>query len=94
MSVSTHSIYTNISLSNMTFYNMKQLLIFLTILIVVSLFIYHTDLLDTPEPTAYTCQKIEGLLMGGWHPDIPASTIQQCRKLKQQLQEKYHATTT
>ena len=78
----------------MTFYNMKQLLTFLAIIIVAPLLIYHSDMLDTPEPTAYTCQKIEGLLIGGWHPDISPTTIQQCRKLKQQLQEKYHATTT
>jgi len=78
----------------MTFYNMKQLLTVLAIILLVPLFIYHMDKLDTREPTAYTCQKIEGLLIGGWHPDIPNSTIQQCRKLKQQLQEKYHATTT
>jgi len=78
----------------MTFYNMKQLLTFLAILIVVPLFVYHMDVLDSREPTAYTCQKIEGLLIGGWHPDVPNHTILQCRKLKQQLQEKYHATTT
>jgi len=78
----------------MTFYNMKQLLTVLTIIIVVPLLIYHIDVLDNSEPTAYNCQKIEGLLIGGWHPDVPTSTIIQCRKLKQQLQEKYHATTT
>jgi len=78
----------------MTFYNMKQLLTVLAIIIVVPLLVYHMDVLDTSEPTAYTCQKIEGLLIGGWHPDVPTSTIIQCRKLKQQLQEKYHATTT
>lgn len=78
----------------MTFYNMKQLLTFLTIIIVAPLFIYHIVELDTGDPSAYTCQRIERLLNDGWHPDISPTTIQQCRKLKQQLQEKYHVTTT
>ena len=80
----------------MTFYNMKQLLTVLTIIIMVPLLIYHMDELDTPEPTAYTCQKIEVLLIGGWHPDISPTTIQQCKQLKQLKQkEEYdrHHTT-
>jgi len=103
ISVSTNSIYTDISLSNMTFYNMKSLLpeslkLFLTITGFLLLFSFlfnedYHDMVDNVQPTMYTCDKIEGFLIGGWHPDIPKEKIEQCRKLKQQ-QEKYHATTT
>lgn len=95
MSVSTHSIYTDISLFNMTFYNMKQLLIFLAIIIMVPLLIYYTDVLDKEPPTEYTCSKIESILIGGWHPDVPQSVIQECKKYKLfQQPENRHATTT
>jgi hypothetical protein len=87
----------------MTFYNMKSILpeslkLFLTItgfLLVLS-FIFnedYLDMVDNVQPTVYTCNKLEGFLIGGWHPDIPKEKIEQCRKLKQQ-QEKRNATTT
>ena len=82
----------------MTFYIMKK--VFLSILnpvlmfVVAPLLVYIIVILDKPTPTEYTCQKIEGLLIGGWYLDISPTTIQQCRKLKQQLQEKSHVTTT
>ena len=103
ISVSTNSIYTDISLSNMTFYNMKSILPeSLKLLLIITGFLllfsylfsedYH-DLVDNLQPTMYTCDKIEGFLIGGWHPDIPKEKIEQCRKLKQ-LQEKRNDTTT
>lgn len=79
----------------MTFYNMKQLLTFLAILIVVPLFVYHFELLDNEPPTEYTCSKIESVLIGGWHPDVPQSLIQQCKKYKLfNKPENRHVTTT
>ena len=42
------------------------------------------DIVDFFGPTVYNCDKVEKLLIGGWHPDIPQEVVQECRKLKKE----------
>lgn len=38
---------------------------------------YH-KVFDIPEVVRYNCD----MLVGGWHPDVPAKVIEECRKRK------------
>lgn len=38
---------------------------------------YH-KVFDIPEVVRYNCD----MLLGGWHPDVPAKVIDECRKKK------------
>jgi hypothetical protein len=41
---------------------------------------YH-KIFDKPQIIRYNCD----VLMGGWHPDVPAEVIKQCRELKKRV---------
>jgi hypothetical protein len=57
--------------------------IFIGLVLLFSIYAYISDddyhkIIDSMRQTRYNCS----MLIGGWHPDVPASVIEECRKQK------------